>query len=131
MLIAVAILAISGGAAAEDQIDVKLGRCISKDWTTSGMMNCTGDAIDDWNERLNIILKQLKLHLTKDEYRTLQVSQQNWIKFRDSEFKNIDKIYEGMEGTMYLPMRLSAHLDLIKTRAKNLEYFLYLKTQDD
>lgn len=44
-----------------------------------------------------------------------------WIKYRDLEFKSIDSVYDTMEGTMYIPMRIATRLEVIKKRALELK----------
>jgi hypothetical protein len=41
----------------------------------------------------------------------------------------IDSIYDGMQGTMYIPMRVDARLDVIKKRALELKGCLDLITE--
>ncbi len=52
--------------------------------------------------------------------------QLEWIKYRDLDFKLIDSIYDTMQGTMYIPMRIDAHMEVVKKRALELKGFLDL-----
>lgn len=52
--------------------------------------------------------------------------QLEWIKYRDLDFKLIDTIYDTMQGTMYIPMRIDARMEVIKKRALQLKGYLEL-----
>jgi len=54
-----------------------------------------------------------------------------WIKYRDLDFKLIDSIYDTTQGTMYIPMRIDAHMEVIKKRALQLKGFLDLITEGE
>ena len=54
----------------------------------------------------------------------LRLSQLEWIKHRDLEFKLIDSMFDTFQGTMYIPMRIGARLDVIKQRAQALKSHL-------
>jgi uncharacterized protein YecT (DUF1311 family) len=47
----------------------------------------------------------------------LKSAQLNWITYRDNEFKLIDSIYDGIQGTMYIPMRIDEKMQIVKQRA--------------
>jgi uncharacterized protein YecT (DUF1311 family) len=57
---------------------------------------------------------------------SLRLAQLEWIKQRDLEFKFIDSIYDTLEGTMYIPMRIAAHMEVIRKRALALNHYLDL-----
>lgn len=61
----------------------------------------------------------------------LRSAQLEWIKYRDLDFKLIDSIYDGMQGTMYIPMRVEARLEVIKKRALELKGYLDLITEGE
>ena len=48
---------------------------------------------------------------------SLKMAQLSWIAFRDNEFKWIDSIYDTLEGSMYIPMRVDEKMQLVKQRA--------------
>jgi len=50
--------------------------------------------------------------------------------FRDEEFKLKDALYKGKEGTMYIPMRESSRLDVVKSRALKLADYIELVNDD-
>jgi uncharacterized protein YecT (DUF1311 family) len=57
---------------------------------------------------------------------TLKAAQLEWIKQRDLEFKFIDSVYDALQGTMYIPMRIAARMEVVKHRALELHEYLNL-----
>jgi len=47
---------------------------------------------------------------------------------QDLEFKSIDSVYDTLQGTMYIPMRISAHMEVIKKARPELKNLLDLIT---
>ncbi len=107
-------------------IDKALDACIDKNGSTAGMVECTDKAYAAWDKELNKNYGELMRALNPKQKEALRLAQLEWIKYRDLEFKSIDSIYDTMEGTMYIPMRISAHLEVIKKRALELSNYLEL-----
>jgi len=109
-------------------IDIKLYDCLDKEenFTTTGMLECTQKAYEDWDKELNFVYKKLRAKLTDDEKSALKKAQLEWIKFRDLEFINIDLIYDKLQGTIYIPMRLNEKVEIIKNRTLQLQAYLQL-----
>src|SRR5712691_9934792 len=98
-------------------IDKALEACLDKDSTTVGMVDCIGKAYEKWDKELNRIYAELMKKLIPEGKANLKDAQLHWLKFRDSEFKLQDSIYSTLEGTMYIPMRASDRMELVKKRA--------------
>lgn len=94
-----------------------LEECIEKDSSTAGMTNCTYKAYEQWDDELNKVYKQLRDVLNPEAKNKLKEAQTKWIKYRDSEFELINSIYSSLEGTVYIPMRVSDRVDIVKKRA--------------
>jgi uncharacterized protein YecT (DUF1311 family) len=105
-------------------IDVWLEKCMEKEnYTTAGMLNCSSQALDKWDKELNRVYKELMKKLSPEERELLKQSQQQWIKFKDAEFKFLDNLYLGT-GTMIPVMIMGDKLDIISERVKMLERYL-------
>jgi uncharacterized protein YecT (DUF1311 family) len=127
-LISVLLLA-SVAAAQEPQqnpIDKALDACIDKNGSTPGMVECTDKAYAAWDKELNQNYGELMRALNPKQKEALRLAQLEWIKYRDLEFKSIDSIYDTLDGTMYIPMRISSHLEVIKKRSLELKDHLEL-----
>jgi uncharacterized protein YecT (DUF1311 family) len=107
-------------------IDKALDACLDKDSTTAGMTNCIGKAYEKWDKELNRIYAELMKKLSPEGKANLKDAQLQWLKFRDSEFKLQDSVYSTLEGTMYIPMRASDRMEVVKKRAVELKSHLEL-----
>ena len=107
-------------------IDKALDACLDKDSTTAGMTNCIGNAYEKWDKELNRIYAELMKKLNPEGKANLKDAQLQWLKFRDSEFKLQDSVYSTLEGTMYIPMRASDRMEVVKKRAVELKSHLEL-----
>lgn len=124
------LAATSRGSGPQDQpqhpIDKALDACIDKNGSTAGMVECTDKAYTAWDKELNKVYGELMRTLSAKQKEALKLSELEWIKYRDMEFKFIDSIYDTLEGTMYIPMRISARVEVIKKRALELQHRLEL-----
>ena len=99
---------------------------IAKDSTTAGMANASVKAREKWDAEMNKYYKLLMGILDEKSKEILRTSQRAWIEYRDKEFKNIQNIYTQLQGTMYIPMESQDKTEIVKSRAKKLEYFHFL-----
>jgi uncharacterized protein YecT (DUF1311 family) len=93
------------------------------------MVRCIDIAYGAWDRELNKNYTALMGKLRVEGKQSLKAAQVQWIKYRDAEFKLIDDIYSTLEGTMYIPMRVSRRMDVIKQRA--LELAAYAELAED
>jgi len=107
-------------------IDKALEACIDKNGSTAGMVECTDKAYAAWDKELNKNYGELMRTLKASQKEALRLAQLEWIKYRDLDFKLIDSLYDTMQGTMYIPMRIDARMELVKQRALELKGFLDL-----
>ena len=111
---------------AQHPIDKALDACIDKNGSTAGMVECTDKAYAAWDKELNKNYSELMRTLNPKQKEALRLSQLEWIKHRDLEFKFLDSMFDTFQGTMYIPMRVGARLDIIKGRAVELKQNLEL-----
>jgi uncharacterized protein YecT (DUF1311 family) len=121
-----AITSRVGGQEQTHPIDKALEACIDKNGSTAGMVECTDKAYAAWDKELNKNYGELMRALKPSQKETLRLAQLEWIKYRDLDFKLIDSLYDTMQGTMYIPMRIDARMELVKKRAQELKGFLDL-----
>ncbi len=98
-------------------IDAALDVCTEKDPATAGMVRCTDIAYKKWDQELNKNYQTLMSKLKPEGKRLLRSAQLSWITYRDNEFKLIDSIYDKIQGTMYIPMRIDEKMQIVKQRA--------------
>jgi uncharacterized protein YecT (DUF1311 family) len=112
-------------------IDRSLEACLEKDPSTAGMAECIGKAYVSWDKELNRAYNELSRKLKPEARPALKAAQVEWIKYRDAEFKLIDSVYFGLEGTMYIPMRADNRVKIVKARALELNDYLQLLSEND
>ena len=119
---------VSGQTEKKHQIDIDLENALSKveNQTTAGMVQCESEAYDKWDKELNRLYGELKKKLNAEGQLNLKNAQIEWIKYRDLEFKNIDSIYAPLEGSMYVPMRITDRIRIVRNRVLELEGYLSL-----
>jgi uncharacterized protein YecT (DUF1311 family) len=117
---------VSGQEETKHPIDKSLEACIDKNGSTAGMVECTDKAYAAWDKELNKNYSVLMQSLKPKQKETLRQAQLEWIKFRDLEFKLVNSLYDTMEGTMYIPMRVDARMEVIRKRALDLKGYLDL-----
>lgn len=107
---------------AQNKIDQDLEKCLGKDNSTAGQRSCINSAHNSWDKALNKSYLSLSQKLTKTGKKELVEAQRNWIVFRDSEFKLIDKYYfDVKKGTMFYVIADNKKLEIVKTRALELK----------
>jgi uncharacterized protein YecT (DUF1311 family) len=123
-------LAIASASVNQDPrphaIDKALEACIDKNGSTAGMVTCTDKAYAAWDKELNKTYNELMRALKPNQKEALRLAQLEWLKYRDLDFKLIDSLYDAMQGTMYIPMRIDARMEVVKKRALELKGFLDL-----
>ncbi len=107
-------------------IDKALEACIDKNGSTAGMVECTDKAYTAWDKELNKNYNELMRALKPGQKESLRLAQLEWLKYRDLDFKLIDSVYDTMEGTMYIPMRVDDRMEVVKKRALELKGYLDL-----
>lgn len=104
-------------------IDKAIEDCMEKDMSTAGMVKCLNEAYDKYDNELNRLYKILMKGLDEESAKELKSAQVEWIVFRDKEFKLIDAVYSKLEGTMYIPMRVSDRIEIVKKRVLDFEAY--------
>jgi uncharacterized protein YecT (DUF1311 family) len=101
-------------------IDKKLAALLEKDPSTAGAVQALSAGYKLWDAELN---KQYKLLLARFKGRdrdALVAAQRAWLGFRDREFVVINAVHDKLQGTIYNSVRVSAKLELVKSRALEL-----------
>jgi len=114
-------------AATELPDDEITASCIDADSTTAGMIRCSYEEYDRWDQALNAAYKALLAGIAAPDKQAFREAQRQWIVFRDAEFMAIDAIFSRIEGTMYLPIRVSKRVELVKVRAIQLNGYATLQ----
>lgn len=94
--------------------------CISKNYSTQGMLECTYKAKIAWENEINTNLTLLKNITSKEDFKNIQLSQKYWETYRDKENLLYDLIQQK-QGTMFQNVVAGYKRDLSKQRALELK----------
>ncbi|XZF14443.1 lysozyme inhibitor LprI family protein [Chitinophagaceae bacterium MMS25-I14] len=112
--------------AKQDPIDAALDKCLSKpeNQNTASTCNCTYEALDKWDKKLNATYKTLLANLKEPARTKLVEAQREWVKFKEKETELLKATYGSANGTMWRIVNADKFLDLTRSRALDLEALL-------
>ena len=94
--------------------------CISKVDSTVAMNECSYKAMNSWYKEIDNYLEKLKTVTTEEDFDNILKSQENWKKFKDSEFEAVSIIMDK-QGTMFQNSAVGVKTYLVKERALGLK----------
>jgi len=101
-------------------VDVKVDRMAESAKSTTDSADAYRKGLDLWDKEMNRAYQELKSVLPAKSFATLKAAQLQWISFRDAQIAFINSCYDQYEGTMYIPMRASAIMEVTRARALEL-----------
>lgn len=113
------------------KVEKEIAEMLDKDYSTLGMIEVALEYERKYDILLNKYYKLLSSKLTVEGRRALQVSQRNWIKFRDSEKALISEINnqtydEAGGGTIWGVITSNSRAEITKKRVVELyNYLMY------
>jgi uncharacterized protein YecT (DUF1311 family) len=111
-------------ASAQDEkkhpIDAKIAAAEEKAGNTAEMRQTYIDGLLLWDAELNRAYAELKKTLKPKSFAALQAAQRQWIAYRDEQVKFLNQLYSEFDGTMYIPMRAAAEMEITRSRALEL-----------
>lgn len=107
-------------------IDLFLTGCLedTNNYTTMGMTQCTIDAFEQWEKQLDSVSARLREILPIEILELFERSQTSWDAYFEAQSAFSDELYSQTTGTMYIPIRVDNHLELLRERVLMLEDFL-------
>jgi hypothetical protein len=107
-------------------IDLFLTACLAdtNNYTTMGMTQCTVDAYELWEQRLDSISGRLRQIIPAHIRADFERSQRKWEEYAEAQQDFSDELFSQMNGTMYIPIRVNNHLEVLRERVLLLEAFL-------
>ena len=115
---------ISMFSAQEKEIESQLKKCLDKDYSTAGQLNCTYAATKSWDLQMNKYYNLTLKKLPKAQQSKFMSAQKAWLKFRDAEFAFIDDYYyNAKQGTMFSIMAEGDKMNIVKERAMQLKVY--------
>jgi uncharacterized protein YecT (DUF1311 family) len=119
-----AALPVHAADEAEHPLDKKIGPMIENAGSTADMLQAYDKGVKLWDAELNRCYVELKKKLKPDAFTALQAAQRQWLEYRDAQFKFIAAFYGHFDGTMYIPMRSAAAMQVVRQRALELHHTL-------
>jgi|688.fasta_scaffold285423_2 uncharacterized protein YecT (DUF1311 family) len=105
-----------------NHIDDNFKNCLDNAKDNHQSTMCGVNAEQAWDKVMNEAYKELRAQSNSEQKSGLQSSEQEWIKFRDEEFKSIRELYAGNgQGTMVRPWITEAQSNITKERAIELQ----------
>lgn len=98
--------------------------CLSKDNSTANMQKCLTEAHQKWDKELDDVSKTLTKQLDEKAQVLFKEAQDNWLKYRDSEFKLIDAAYGTLEDAVKTPVLPLSKIAIIKNRVAQLDSYV-------
>lgn len=105
-------------------LDKKVEAILEKANSTAEMVQANDQGVKLWDAELNRCYGELKKRLKPDAFAALQAAQRQWLGYRDAQFKFIAELYGHFDGTMYIPMRSAAAMQVVRSRALELYHIL-------
>lgn len=112
------------------EIDEKRQACLD---TGEGMSYCTLDAIDEYENEIDKLLKEFKKVFSQSQYDELIKTQQLWREFYEQNTNLLEQTIGNLDGTMYYLIWQEQRYTTIKNRAKDLKslYDLHVSYQKE
>ena len=113
----------------KDPIEARMDAAMHDNPSTAGMLDAISVAKREWDDRMNEDYAKLKKLMPPDEWSAFIKAQKAWIAYRDVQIESLGITYAQMEGTMWLPARAHAEMDLTKQRSQFMQKTLELLTE--
>lgn len=104
--------------------------CCNKNHGEYGAANCAIDLSKKWDEEMNKYYNALMKVLDKNAQNDLKQAQDQWIKYRDLEYKFSSSLH-AMQGTIYTRLRAQRNMRIVRTRALELKSYYWTRTEEE
>ena len=88
--------------------------------STIDMREITNQAREKWEAEMNVVYKRLMKRLNPKQQATLRKSQQQWLKYRETEGKAIYEIVSSEQGTIHQLQGTNLSMRLVRLRVIDL-----------
>ena len=91
--------------------------------STLGMVDCTAEAIREWDKRLNKVYQQVMAGLDPKSRELVRASQRRWVALREAEHEAMGGPWRQDRGTIICVLTANADLSAIKERVQELQLY--------
>lgn len=88
--------------------------------STMDMREITNQARGKWEAELNVVYKRLMKRLNPKQQATLRKSQQQWLKYRETEGNALYEIVSSQQGTIHQLQGTNLSMRLVRLRVIDL-----------
>lgn len=108
-----------------DPIELSMTDALSDpaNFSTTGQISCTREAINKWEDELQLALSELTKNCSKQQVAYLRRSQTSWERYRSNELDWIRELRNTVQGTMYRVLGASIDLQLVRQRVELLREY--------
>lgn len=106
------------------EIDKWTETCLVKNYTMTEKVECFNQASAKWHDELNTSYQALMTQLNPKEKQEVENAQQAWNNYKKAEFDLINTFYGALDGTLWLPIKAKAGVNVLKKRALQLQGYL-------
>jgi len=121
LLLLLSLFSMPALAADPDPLDACLAK--PEGASTPGMVDCTGEAIREWDKRLNKVYQQVMVGLDPKSRELVRASQRRWLAFREAEHEAMGGLWRQDKGTIIRVLIVNADLSAIKERVRELQLY--------
>lgn len=108
------------------KLDREISSCLTYSTGPAGMKGCLVNGMNSWDQELNKTYQALQSELASNPSAktALTRSENEWIRFRDLEFKLIDRQYKNAPPETHPGVDVLANkLDIVETRTRELQAY--------
>jgi uncharacterized protein YecT (DUF1311 family) len=110
-------------------IDLQMEKAEEEASSTADQTQTQARGLKLWDAEMNRVYTKLRKRLKPAAADALQVAQRAWLDYRDRQTKFLEEMYNGFEGTMFIPMHAAAVKKV--TRARALELITSLQAHEE
>ena len=126
------LLCLSAAVSAQDDatetaphpIDAAMNKCLKTHKGNLPRAECYSATSEAWEKDVTSVYAKLLAIADAPEKAVLAKSQRAWEQFRDAEFEFYSRLYNSRKGTGYISVRITTRMEIVKTRALQLESHL-------
>lgn len=103
--------------AEEYPIDIEVEKCCEKNFSTTGMNNCTLKGLENWHNEIKYYSDKVKKYLDAEQQEMFEASQNAWQTYYDKEKELQKSTVLLKDGDIHTTFVLGYLYDLTKQRA--------------
>lgn len=108
----------------KSSIDIKLDECLTENFMTAGMNNCTYEGIKEWNNEIEKYSNKIKKNLNEKDVQLFNKAQISWENYYRNEKIFLNNTIAQKDGDIHTTFVAGDLYELTKQRALLLKSYL-------